>query len=95
MSWLNDHLVAQQPEVAEALKENFYYLGEVAVVEALVCTCETCQKGKLSSKKYGKIPLPSSSKLIPWEVVHVDLIGPWDIHYNSSSAPRNKPLKRF
>ena len=25
------------------------------------------------------VPLPTNSKLTPWEEVHVDLIGPWDV----------------
>jgi hypothetical protein len=70
------------------LKESFYWPGVDAAIESLVRTCETCQKCKITAvKKYGKIPLPANNKLTPWEEVHVDLIGPWDVQYNSTSVP--------
>jgi len=48
-----------------------------------------------SSKKYGKIPLPSISDLKPWEEIHVDLIGPWDVHYNSTSIPGKGTVEKI
>jgi transposase InsO family protein len=38
-------------------------------------------------KKYGKIPLPTNKNVAPWEVVHVDLIGPWTVSFNSTAIP--------
>jgi len=77
------HLTLQHPGIKHmqaTLKENFYWPGVDAAVETLVQKCNTCQKCKLAAvKKYGKILLPASSKLTPWEEVHVDLIGPWDV----------------
>jgi hypothetical protein len=50
------------------LRDNFYWPGMDADVEALVHTCPTCQQCKLTAvKKYGKIPLPANLKLAPWE----------------------------
>jgi hypothetical protein len=47
-----------------------------------------CQKCKITAvKKYGNFSLPSHMTLDPWEDVHVDLIGTWDTHYNSTSVP--------
>jgi hypothetical protein len=69
------------------LKEHFCWPGVDAAIEELVRTCPTCQKCKIKAvKKYGKIPLPINHKLAPWEEVHIDLIGPWDVHYNSTST---------
>ncbi len=78
------------------LKEHFYWPGIDAAIESLVCTCEHCQKCKLTAvKKYGKIPLPSISDLKPWEEIHVDLIGPWDVHYNSTSIPGKGTVEKI
>jgi hypothetical protein len=78
------------------LKESFYWPGVDAAVESLVCTCEACQKCKLTAvKKYGKIPLTTNANLAPWEEVHVDLIGPWDVRYNSTSPHGKAPLKKI
>jgi hypothetical protein len=68
-------------------KENFYWPGVDVAVKKFVRTCNICQKCKLTAvKKYGKIPLPASPHLTPWEEVHIYLIGPWDVRYNSSAV---------
>lgn len=46
-------------------------------------------------KKYGKIPLPTNNKLTPWEEVHVDLVGPWDVWYNSTSIPGKGSIEKI
>jgi hypothetical protein len=67
-----------------------------AVIEALVCTCAAFQKCKLTTvKKYGKIPLPTNTKIAMWEEVHVDLIGPWDTRYNSTSIPEKSTNEKI
>jgi hypothetical protein len=45
-------------------------------------------------KKYGKIPPPTNVKLATWEEVHVDLIGPWDIHCSSTSVPCRSTIEK-
>ena len=42
-----------------------------------VCTkCPTCQTTKRSTRKYGHLP-PKEAEAKPWEIVCVDLIGPY------------------
>jgi hypothetical protein len=78
------------------VKENFYWPGIDAAVEALVHKCEICQKCKITAvKKYGKLPLPANTYLLPWEEVHVDLIGPWDVQYNSTTIPGKGTIKKI
>ena len=44
-----------------------------------VCTkCHLCQKTKCTGKKYGHLP-PKEAETIPWDVLCVDLIGPYTI----------------
>ena len=43
-----------------------------------VRTCDRCQKGKRSKRKYGKVP-EKLADVIPWRKVCVDLIGPYTI----------------
>jgi hypothetical protein len=71
------------------VKESFYWpAGINAAIDKVVHMCDICQKCKITAvKKYGKIFLPPHSKLAPWEEIHVDLIGPWDVHYNLTNAP--------
>ncbi len=46
-------------------------------------------------KKYGKIPLPTHRNLAPWEEIHVDLIGPWDVRYNSTLIPGKTTVEKI
>jgi hypothetical protein len=93
------HTTLQHPgtkRMQATLKENFYWPGVDAAVESLVCTCATCQKCKLTAvKKYGKIPLPANNKLHPWEEVHIDLVSPWDVRYNSTSVPGKGTIEKI
>jgi len=93
------HTTLQHPGIKRmqaTLKEHFYWPGVDAAVESLVRTCATCQKCKLTAvKKYGKIPLPVNNKLTPWEEVHVDLIGPWDVRYNSTTVPGKGTIEKI
>jgi hypothetical protein len=93
------HLTLQHPSVQcmqATLRENFYWPGVDAAVEKIVRMCAICQKGKLTAvKKYGKIPLPASPHLTPWEEVHIDLISPWDVCYNSSAVPGKSTIEKI
>jgi hypothetical protein len=40
--------------------------------------CNICQQTKCTTKKYGHLP-PKEAKASPWEVLCVDLIGPYTI----------------
>ena len=56
------------------IRENFYCID--ASVESLVRTCNTCQKCKITAvKKSGKIALPVSTTVSPWEEVKNDVSG--------------------
>jgi len=78
------------------VREHFYWPGIDAAIESLVRTCNTCQRRKLTVvKKYGKIPLPRTSKLAPWKEVHVDLIGPWDVRYNATTVPGKSTIEKI
>jgi hypothetical protein len=97
MQWY--HTTLQHPGIKRmqaTLRESFYWPGMDAAVEALVRACATCQKCKLTAvKKYGKIPLPTNTKLAAWEEVHVDLIGPWDVRYNSSTVTGRSTIEKI
>jgi len=93
------HTTLQHPGIKRmqaTLHENLFWPGMDAAVKELVRTCATCQKCKLTAvKKYGKIPLPTHQNVAAWEEVHVDLIGPWDVRYNSSSMPGRSTIEKI
>jgi transposase InsO family protein len=49
-------------------------------IEELVRTCDACQRFKKQKKKYGHLPVRPFRDVEPWEVVAVDLIGPYTVH---------------
>jgi hypothetical protein len=89
------HATLQHPGVKHmqaTVQENFYWPCMDAAVESLVPTCAICQQCKLTAvKKYGKITLPVNTKVTPWEEVHVNLVGPWDLCFNITSIQGKQP----
>jgi hypothetical protein len=54
-----------------------------------ICSkCHSCQKNKKSTKKYGHLP-PKEAQANPWDILCVDLIGPYTI----KCGKRKKNLK--
>jgi hypothetical protein len=93
------HTTLQHPGIKRmqaTLHKHFYLPGMDTAVAELVSTCATCQTGKITAvKKYGKTPLPTNTKIATWEQVHVDLIGPWDIRYNSTKTPGRSTVEKI
>ena len=50
--------------------------------------CNVCQHFKLPGAGYGKLP-PKEAILMPWEEVHVDLIGPWKVKLGTKEVEFN------
>jgi hypothetical protein len=56
-------------------------------VTEFVTQCPTCQKNKKQRKKYGHLPIKEAES-DPWEVLCVDLIGPYAIRRAGKSSSR-------
>ena len=50
--------------------------------------CDVCQQFKLTGAGFGKLPAKEAI-LMPWEEVHVDLIGPWKIKIGTKEVEFN------
>jgi hypothetical protein len=71
------------------MRENLHWPGIDAAIKIMVQQCPLCQWYKITAvKQYGKIPLPKSKTVLPWKEVHMDMIGLWQVKYNSSNTPR-------
>ena len=71
------------------IKQNFMWPGLKKDVTKLVKTCATCQKHKVTGgKEYGTIPQTDDRHVPPWDTVHVDLIGPWKVHFKLTKSGR-------
>ena len=58
----------------ETISQTFYFTGLKQRCEAF--KCDLCQKQKTSGPGYGLLP-PRQASLLPFEEVHIDLVGPW------------------
>ena len=47
-------------------------------VRKVIKTCDQCQRLKKLQKKYGHVP-PKEAEVNPWEILQVDLVGPYTI----------------
>jgi hypothetical protein len=78
LHWYHDCL--QHPcvhRMQATVKEHLYWPRIDQDIATYVKNCTVCQSYKITAvKKYGKIPLPKSTTIKPWEEVHVDMVGP-------------------
>jgi IS30 family transposase len=51
-------------------------------VKSFCKTCKLCQFNQKTKTQYGKIPV-KMAEATPWEIVQVDLIGPWKVKTRS------------
>ncbi len=97
LHWYHDCL--QHPGVRRmqaTIKEHLYWPGIDQAVATYVKTCAVCQEYKITAtKKYGKIPLPRSITIKPWEEVHVDMIGPWTVQFTLTNQPGTTKLEQL
>jgi hypothetical protein len=89
LHWYHDCL--QHPGVRcmqATIKEHLYWPRIDQDIRAYIKKCSICQTYKITAvKKYGKIPLPRSPTIKPWEEVHVDMIGPWMVNFELTDQP--------
>ena len=65
----------------DTIATHLYYPLLRTRVEEFVATCQDCNRLKLPGRGYGHLP-PRNTRLLPWEEVSCDTIGPWTIHLN-------------
>jgi transposase InsO family protein len=97
LHWYHDCL--QHPGVRRmqaTIKEHLYWPGIDQTIATYVKTCAVCQEYKITAtKKDGKIPLPRSTTVKPWEEVHVDMIGPWTVQFTLTNQPGTTKLEQL
>lgn len=51
----------------------------------LIVNCDICKRMKYSRLNYGELPIREISHVLPWQQVHVDMIGPWQLKVNKTN----------
>ena len=52
----------------------------------LIDACDICKRMKHSRLNYGELPIREISHVLPWQQVHVDMIGPWKLKVNKTNV---------
>jgi hypothetical protein len=65
-----------QDRTYKTIASVFYTKNMEAKVRDYVDKCQICKKSKTPIKKYGLLPL-SDLQVDPWEVIQLDMFGPW------------------
>jgi hypothetical protein len=60
------------------IRNTMTWPGLTRNVQSHYKTCKLCQFNKKTRKQYGKLPV-KMAEATPWEIVQVDLIGPWKV----------------
>ena len=72
---------AGEVRVYDSIRTRFYHPKLKAVVENICKNCKTCHKYKQHGLGQGQLSARQVTAA-PWEEVHVDLIGPWNVEVN-------------
>ena len=67
----------------QTIRQHFSFKGLKPMVHDVCSKCSICQKSKKHTKKYGLLP-EKEAEANPWEVLCVDLIGPYTVTKNRS-----------
>ena len=79
MSWYHTMLChAGETRTEQTIRQQFWWPDLRANVHDCCTKCDTCQRTKRTSKKYGHLPI-KEAEADPWEKLCVDLIGPYTI----------------
>ena len=68
--------------LANTLSTVCYWKGLTSQAKGFCKKCNKCQVSKKRKVRYGHLPPQNKGTLIPWETVHVDLIGPYTVKVN-------------
>jgi len=63
--------------LSKTISQVYHWSGLQYQCEQYCKKCSICQKNKKRKVKYGDVPPKDVGALIPWDTVHVDLIGPY------------------
>jgi transposase InsO family protein len=64
--------------LAQTIKRHFFHRNIEAEAKRLIDSCTTCDMNKRGGRVYGE-SAPRDASVSPWQQVHCDSIGPWQI----------------
>ena len=87
VQWYHDNLCHPgETRTEETIKQHFFWPNLRKSVHNICKKCDICQRTKKKTQKLGLLP-PKTAEATPWEVLCVDLIGPYKINVKNSKKP--------
>jgi hypothetical protein len=79
VTWYHNMLChSGETRTEQTIRQQFWWSNLRNDVHNICSKCDTCQRAKRTTKKYGHLPA-KEAEADPWEVLCVDLIGPYTI----------------
>jgi hypothetical protein len=79
IDWYHQYICHPGAMRTEAtIRNTMMWTGLTRNVQSYCKTCKLCQFNLKKRKQYGKLPVKVAEET-PWEIVQVDLIGPWKV----------------
>ena len=95
LEWYHDAL--KNPgarRLEESVRANFTCPGIDNLCKEITGTCETYSEMKPTNVvKDGKLPLRDDKVIKPWELLSVDLCGPWKVQYKFKEAEEGASMQ--
>ena len=79
VTWYHNILChSGETRTEQTLKQQFWWPNLRNDVHDVCSKCDICQRTKCTTQKYGHLP-PKEAEADPWEVLCINLIGPYTI----------------
>jgi hypothetical protein len=79
---------AGEVRVYDSIRARFHHPKLKAMVEQVRKDCQVCRQYKMQGPGYGELSARQVT-MVPWEEVHIDLIGPWNVSINGMEVEFN------
>ena len=91
VQWYHESLCHPgESRTEQTIRQHFTWKNLKGKVEKACKTCQICQPTKKKSIKYGKLP-PKVAEAEPWDILCVDMIGPYKIQHATKKTKEEKP----
>jgi hypothetical protein len=93
IAWYHKYLCHPGDMRTEAtIRGTMTWPGITRNVKSYCKTCKLCQFNKKTRKQFGKLPI-KEAETKPWEIVQVDIVGPWKVKTPSGTKTFETPTR--
>ena len=92
IAWYHEQLMHPGAlRMGESIRKNFTWPNMTKDINDYVAQCDTCQRRKTTNNpRAGKLPLKDPQSCDPFQILTVDLCGPWNMRANVSTIKKMK-----